>query len=175
MNNTIIIGLLVCIVLISFTSIVLSCYTIIRDTKSKESLFQIQMESAKSKSMKDALSVTDLYQIVDGIIKFYTARQLATTNLSQHSEQELSLLLNDVIITITSNVELRLSENFKQMWELYFDQIPTDKEQLPSHLNLYIYENTRLILVRAIEGMKRGKVSDSTSNQKTNSEQKIEQ
>lgn len=131
-------------------------YTIDRDKESKERLFQIQLASAKATSIKDVLSVQELYHIVDGMIRFYTARQLSSTNLAEKSDQELSLLLDDIILTIASDVELHMGSQLKSTWEVYFDPIPDKPGSPPSHLNLYIHTNTKLVLIRSLENMRKG-------------------
>lgn len=125
------------------------------DRKSKEQLFQIQMAGAQATSLKNALPVDDMYKILTGMVQFYTFQQLSNTNLSKYTDQNLSLIVDDMILSIASEVELHLGDNFKQSWECYFDKIPTSQEHRPSHLNLYIYNETRICLINSIELSKR--------------------
>ena len=166
-----ILSLTISIILIINTSVIIWCliYNIRKDYISKERMFQIQLTSAESSSIKDIPPVVELYKIIDDTIKFYIARQVIPSNLLQCSEQELSIMLNDIILTIASNVEMHLSDRFKKMWEVYFDPIPKTKEDPPSHLNLYIYDNTKLILIRTIESAKMQNNPRKRPTQKTDS------
>lgn len=150
----------------SMMLVLIGIYNIYKDKISKEVMFRLQLKSVDNATIKDALPVTDLYKIVDDTIKFYTSRQLKMMNLSDRTEQELSLLISDIILTIASDVELHLSERFKQIWEIYFDAVPKTQGDAPSHLNLYIHDNTELILVRAIETMKRNAITEETKQSK---------
>lgn len=147
---------------------ILGIYNIYKDRISKETMFQLQLMSTENASIKDAPEVATLYKVIDDTIKFYTARRLKVINLTEKSDQELSIVLDDVILSISSDVELHLSSQFKKIWEVYFDPIPTDPDDPPSHLNLYIHDNTELMLVRTIEAMKRNRVDNSEKTNKPN-------
>ena len=162
---TIIFLILCCSIAIScITMTGISIYNVNKDRISKETLFEIQVASANSKAMKDTLSVQDLYEIIDNMVLFYTSRQLISTNLANKSDQELSLIMDDIIETIATDVQFRLSDQFKKSWEVYFDPVEGNGSTI-SHLSLYIYNSTKTILIRSIESMKRQRSSGQKQSQ----------
>ena len=156
MNNTYIttitIGYILCIILTAVL-IIISVYNIIKDKESKERLFQIQLAGTSVKKLeKNSPPLDDLYRVVNDLIRFYVSRQLMTTNITAESDQQLSLLMDNIIVTISTEVERHLSDSFRQAWELYFDPASSDSET--SHLRLYIATNVRTFLVKVIEAKK---------------------
>lgn len=143
------IALSICITSIALT--IVAVYNIKKDKDSKETLFQIQMMAASSKKMLDAPPLESLYKVLNDLIGFYISRQLITTNVVAESDQQLSLLMDNIVITISTEVERHLSNTFKQAWEVYFDSTDTTET---SHLRLYIATNVRTLLVKVIETKK---------------------
>lgn len=133
-------------------------YTIYDSKKTKEALFEVQIASAQQKSIKDSPDIATLYNVVNDLIGFYGSKAITMSNLKSNSEEELSILLDDMIVSISSEVELHLSSSFKQAWEVWFDKIEGtgDEESgiIPSHLKSYISHTVRLYTVKKIEEMK---------------------
>ena len=158
-----ILGLL--LVLLCATIVVSMIYTIYKDTQAKEQMFQIQMIAAQSRSIKDALSPDEMYKIINDMIYFYVSKMVVISDLKGKTDSELSILLDDILVSISTEVELHLSDAFKRSWETYFD--PVDgTEDVMSHLKIYIACTVRTQLVRIIENSKR-KENISTRHKST--------
>lgn len=128
-------------------------YTIHRDTKSKEKMFEIQMVSAGTRQIRDATSTKELYDVLEHVIAFYVSRKLTTTNLVIKTDKELSLMLDELVVSVSTEVELHLSDTFKKEWEVWFNAYD-ETIGVPTHLQVYISTNVRTLLIGAIEKMK---------------------
>lgn len=140
-------------------------YTIYKDMKSKEQMFEIQITAAKSKSIRDTIPPSEMYKIVDDMIRFYVSKTVTISDFEGKSDGELSLLLDNIIISISTEVEIHLSDTFKRNWEVYFDPVEGSVDVI-SHLKMYIAYNVRINLIQIIEKLKqRQRRSVSRSNQ----------
>lgn len=158
MNNTLILFYILTVAIVAGLAmlIVITAYTIYDSKRAKEMLFEIQLASAQQSAIKDAPSVSTLYSVVNELIGFYGEKAITMSNLKSNSEEELSLLLDDLIVTISTEVELHLSSAFKQAWETWFDKIEESDETgvIPSHLKIYISHTVRKFVVNYIEKIK---------------------
>lgn len=128
-------------------------YTIYKDMKSKEQMFEIQLTAAKSKSIKDALRPDEMYKVVGDMVNFYVSKTVVVSDFEGKSDGELSILLDSIIISISTEVEIHLSDTFKRNWEVYFDSVDGSADVI-SHLKMYIAYNVRTTLVQIIEKLK---------------------
>lgn len=150
--------------------IILGIHTVEKDRTSKEQMFQLQMTAAKSKNLKDALSPTEMYKIVDDMIHFYVSRTIVLNDFEGKTDGELSILLDNELVHISTEVELHLSEQFKRSWETYFDPVEGTEDSM-SHLRLYISYGVRADLVKLIETIKNRKSLRLRTNKKKNPEE----
>lgn len=149
--NELIIGTI--LATLSICSIMYMGYTIYKDMKSKEQMFEIQITAAKSKSIKDALPPSEMYKIVNDMVNFYVSKTVIVSDLEGKSDSELSLLLDNIIISISTEVEIHLSDTFKHNWEVYFDPVDGTVDVI-SHLKMYIAYTVRTNLIQIIERLK---------------------
>lgn len=154
MSDVTIMVLNLLIVMLCSSIVVALIYSILKDMKSKEQMFQIQMMATQSKSLNDALSPTEMYKIVADMIQFYVSKMVVLSDLKGKTDGELSILLDNTIVSISTEVELHLSDTFKRSWETYFDKV-NGTNDTTSHLKIYIACTVRTKLVQIIEVMKR--------------------
>lgn len=168
MNEVLVILLGVVLIVLCACSAVSVAYIIHRDTKSKEQMFEIQLTAAKSKNIKDALSPDEMYKVVNTLVHFYVSKTIALSDLEGKSDSELSILLDNIIVSISTEIELHLSDTFKRSWETYFD--PVDgTEDVMSHLKIYIAYSVRVKLIQIIEKSKSSiRLSASNRRRKSN-------
>ena len=165
MSDVTIMVLNLLIVILCAAIVVALVYSIVKDTKSKEQMFQIQMMAAQSKSLKDALSPTEMYKIVADMIQFYVSKMVVLSDLEGKTDSELSILLDNIIVSISTEVELHLSDTFKRSWETYFDKVD-GTDDITSHLKIYVACTVRTRLVQIIETMKRGEALSKSKSRR---------
>lgn len=123
------------------------------------------MMAAQSKSLKDALNPTEMYKIVSDMIQFYVSKMVVLSDLEDKTDSELSILLDNIIVSISTEVELHLSDTFKRSWETYFDKVD-GTEDVTSHLKIFIACTVRTRLVQIIEAMKKGEVMSKSKSRR---------
>lgn len=171
--------LTISIIFISFSicSILYMGYTIHKDMKSKEQMFELQITAAKSKSIKDALPPSEMYKIVNDMVSFYVSKTVIISDFEGKSDSELSLLLDNIIISISTEIEIHLSDTFKRNWEVYFDPVEGSTDVI-SHLKMYIAYNVRINLIQIIEKLKQKETlsrSKQTENRESENKLTVEQ
>ena len=109
--------------------------------------FKFQMEQMKVQSIVADkaksnyvynMSYSDLLDIVDKVINFYAADKVINLGLDGKSDEELSVILDDVLIEVCGKTKFSLSSQIKEALQFYVTE---------DFLDIYIKDTCRLTLV----------------------------
>ena len=120
-------------------------YIIYRDMKQRQFEFKLKLESAKNSRGSNirSMSYKDLLAIIDTNMVYYVDQSILISGIaSKKSDEERSLIFNDILTSTCAQVELSLSNYVK---EALLDYISED------HLNTYIKDRARILLIAKIE------------------------
>lgn len=138
---------------------VLSMYTIRRDTNRMKHTFEVQMASAKQKSMPEInkMPYPDLMKIVNETINYFTTQNMSVVSLVNKSPEEISILLDELSADIATRVKVSVSPYVSECITCYVTDDFYDR---------YIINSVRLLLVAHIEQHKRSRQSSHHNNKK---------
>lgn len=139
--------LVMCVVLLAIL-IGLSVYTIYRDTTKMQNNLDIQIAAATSSKLPEIhkLPYSELMDIVNKTIDYYTTHNLTVNTLSTKSGDEISVQLDDLSADIATTVKLSVSPLVSNCITSYVSEDFYDR---------YILTTVRLLLVAHIEKLKR--------------------
>lgn len=130
------IGCMVCI-------IILLLHRIDVDTKTREKLFNIQIEMAQAQqAMTKELSWSELKKIIDEIMQATCTNYITVNGLRNMKDEQITLIWTAILNDISSSVELSLSNELKR-------QIL--KNVTLSYLTKYIKDGVQIFLVYDLE------------------------
>lgn len=114
--------------------------------------FKIKMEAAKVAKNSHILNMPykDLLGIVDINMVYYVTETVLTSGLHEmKTDEERSLEFNDALLTVCTKVRLSLSDDLIQALLFYISE---------DHLNIYIKDSARILLVAKIENSTRQQI-----------------
>ena len=120
-------------------------YNIYKDMKQREFEFKLKLESAKHSRGGNirSMSYKDLLSIIDTNMIYYVDQSILISGIaSKKSDEERSLIFNDVLSSTCAQVEMSLSNYVKEALLDYVSE---------NHLNTYIKDRARLLLIAKIE------------------------
>lgn len=149
--------MLVSVAIPVFLLIVLTGYTIYRDTTKMQNNFQLQITAAQSNQRPDIhkMSYSDLMKIVNETIDYYTTQNLAVKTLASKSAEEISIQLDELSADIATKVKISVSPQVSNCITAYVTEDFYDR---------YIINSVRLLLVAHIEREKRATRKGGTNN-----------
>ena len=141
MNELILIGV------ISICILICSLYTIARTAIKNEKMLEMQIEASKIKKTDhvNTMKFDDITGIINNLINFYTSEEIMRQGIFDKTTDEISLILDKLIIEISTKVTLAMSTELIDAFTNY-----TTKE----HLLEYTKSTTRLNLITRIETKK---------------------
>ena len=116
-----------------------------KDMKQRQLEFQIKIEAAKNTkdSHVRSMSYKDLLSIIDTNMVYYVDQSILISEIvSKKSDEERSLIFNDILTSTCAQVDLSLSTAVKEALLTYISE---------SHLHTYIKDRTRILLIAKIE------------------------
>lgn len=137
-----VISIMILMALVTLTGI--AVYIMYRDLmvrKDKQD-FDKQVIMAKSKATVTT-SYDDAFKIIDKMLMVTTITKINTLNLRNKTPEQLSVILDDIIIEVSSHVLLNISEALKRQLYNYITE---------DFLTKYVTDNCRKLLVIHIEG-----------------------
>lgn len=122
----------------------LSVYTVYRDAtiRKEKQEFDMLMIKAQSKA-RVTTSYDDAFRIVDKMLTVSTITAINSLNLKSKTPEQLSVILDDVIIEVSTHVLINISDTLKQQMYNYITE---------DFLTKYVTDNCRRLLVINIEG-----------------------
>lgn len=136
------------IILIAAILVTLLCtgvYFIYRDMKQREMEFEIKMTAAQASADSNInnLPYLELKKILDENMKYYVHQNVLMSGIVNcNTDEERSLMINDLIVATCTNVDLSISVKVKNAMLNYV----ADK-----HLVTYIKNTVRLLIVAEVE------------------------
>jgi hypothetical protein len=157
--TTEIILLIGCIVLLSVL-VVLSGYTIHRDTTKMQNNLQLQIAAASAAKKPEIhkLPYAELMKIVNNTIDYYTSQNMEILSFANKSPEEISLVINDLTIEISTKVETSISP-------VVYDVITSYVTE--EFFSRYIFNSVQALIVLNIEKQKKTMESQQRKIQKT--------
>lgn len=148
MNNVGMLTLIVLMILFLGLLIVLSIYTIWRSSLEQKMQFDVKMEIAKSSGNTTikSMSYKDLQEIVNQLINFHVNSVVSTSNIRDKSTDELSIILDTMIVDVCARVKISLSNDILNAFYMYI----TD-----DFLNSYIKNLSRALLLAKIDNVRK--------------------
>lgn len=145
---TIEIILLAIIAVMAVLMVVLTTYTIHRDMTKMDNNLKIQIASASANRKPDIhkMSYEDLMKIVNTTIDYFTSQNMEILALSTKSSEEISLMIDELTVDISSRVVLGLSDEVRGSVTAYVSE---------DFFNRYIYNSVQTLIVLNIEKEKR--------------------
>lgn len=127
--------------------VLLTCvavYVIYRDmiVRKEKQDFDMQMIMAQSKA-KVTTSFDDAFKIIDKMLMVSTTTKINSLNLRAKTAEQLSVILDDVIIEVSTHVLMNISDALKRQLYNYISE---------EYLTKYVTDNCRRLLVIHIEG-----------------------
>ena len=127
--------------------VLLTCiavYVIYRDmiVRKEKQDFDMQMIMAQSKA-KVTTSYDDAFKIIDKMLIVSTTTKINSLNLRAKTAEQLSVILDDVIIEVSTHVLMNISDALKRQLYNYISE---------EYLTKYVTDNCRRLLVIHIEG-----------------------
>lgn len=127
--------------------VLLTCiavYVIYRDmiVRKEKQDFDMQMIIAQSKA-KVTTSFDDAFKIIDKMLMVSTTTKINSLNLRAKTAEQLSVILDDVIIEVSTHVLMNISDALKRQLYNYISE---------EYLTKYVTDNCRRLLVIHIEG-----------------------
>lgn len=140
--------LIVLMILFLGLLIVLSIYTIWRSSLEQKMQFDVKMEIAKSSGNTTikSMSYKDLQEIVNQLINFHVNSVVSTSNIRDKSTDELSIILDTMIVDVCARVKISLSNDILNAFYMYI----TD-----DFLNSYIKNLSRALLLAKIDNVRK--------------------
>lgn len=147
----------VILVMILMSFMTLTCiatYIMYRDLTVRKDKQEFDKQMIMAQSMaKVTTSYDDAFKIIDKLIMVTTMTKINSLNLKAKTPEQLSVILDDVIIESSTHVLLSISDSLKRQLYNYI----TDE-----FLTKYVTDNCRRLLVIHIEGIS---LSTSTSKE----------
>ena len=127
--------------------VLLTCiavYVIYRDmiVRKEKQDFDMQMIMVQSKA-KVTTSFDDAFKIIDKMLMVSTTTKINSLNLRAKTAEQLSVILDDVIIEVSTHVLMNISDALKRQLYNYISE---------EYLTKYVTDNCRRLLVIHIEG-----------------------
>ena len=133
------------IIFILFTFLGMFIYTSYRDAKQRELEFSIKLEAAKNTKGANvrAMGYKDLLNIIDTNMVYYVDQSILISGIAtKKSDEERSIIFNDVLSSTCAQVELSLSSYIKDALLEFVSE---------NHIHTYIKDRARLLLIAKIE------------------------
>lgn len=120
--------------------VALASYAIYSAGKKTQDSLMIQIEAAKAKKNSHLMTIpyADLLGIINNLINFYVKSAVLEFPLTTKTQTELSVLMDDILIQICTNVRMAMSEDIQEAMTSYVTE---------AHMMQYIKNTTRLILL----------------------------
>lgn len=134
----------VCCIILLMLLVILTIYNIYRSYINQKQQFELMMEKARvaGNPKINSLSYKELQEIVNQLINFYVTSIFSTSNVRSKPPDELSIILDTMIIDVCANVKISLSTEILNAFSAYVSD---------DFLNHYIKDLTRALLLAKIE------------------------
>jgi hypothetical protein len=120
-------------------------YVVRKDMELRKNQFDIQMKSASTNSLQNAMKFEDIRSMLNTLITFYTTQYVSLGAFDGKSTEELSVILQDTEHGICVDIRLAMSKQLLNQWLLY----STEK-----FIDEYIAFSVLTVLVNTIEKKK---------------------
>ena len=120
-------------------------FTIYRDCRHREMEFQLKLESIKHAGASNikSMSFKDLLNIIDTNMGYYVDQAILVSGINlKKSDEERSIIFNDVLISTCAQTESSLSLDVRNAILAFVSE---------NHLQTYIKDRTRILLIAKIE------------------------
>ena len=134
----------------------IASYSIYSNGKKTQDALMIQIEAAKAKKNNHIINMPykDLLGIVDNLVNFYTKNAVMDFSLSTKNDTELSVVLDDILINICTDVKMSVSKDLHEAILFYVSD---------AYFNKYIKNTARLLLILEIK--RAGRTIETTPTQ----------
>ena len=144
---------------ILITLVALIClilYQLRIDTKTRERMFEVQMQmgQAQSATTKE-LPWSELKKIIDQIIDFTVSNYIIKNSIREMKEAELSLCWTTILNEVCTSVELSISDEIKR-------QIL--KNITEYYMTAYIKNSVQLVIVHQLQNNRNNPVNNKLSD-----------
>lgn len=116
-------------------------------TRKNEGMIQAQIEASKIKRTDhvNTLSYDALLKIINDIIGFYISDYILIKGLLIKSDDEMSIIIDNVLVDICSSVYSAMSVELRQAMLNYVTE---------DHLKLLIKDNCRIVIIHKLQPQK---------------------
>ena len=110
----------VVIILLLVVLIVLTIFSIMRETIRLNKQFIIQMKMSEAQaSMTNPLKFDDIKKIIEDIIINQCIMEISNNGYGEKTDEEMSLIITDIILNISTLTEQSLSKELIRQWEKF--------------------------------------------------------
>lgn len=110
----------VVIILLLVVLIVLTIFSIMRETIRLNKQFIIQMKMSEAQaSMTNPLKFDEIKKIIEDIIINQCIMEISNNGYGEKTDEEMSLIITDIILNISTLTEQSLSKELIRQWEKF--------------------------------------------------------
>ena len=110
----------VVIILLLVVLIVLTIFSIMRETTRLNKQFIIQMKMSEAQaSMTNPLKFDEIKKIIEDIIINQCIMEISNNGYGEKTDEEMSLIITDIILNISTLTEQSLSKELIRQWEKF--------------------------------------------------------
>lgn len=110
----------VVIILLLVVLIVLTIFSIVRETIRLNKQFIIQMKMSEAQaSMTNPLKFDEIKKIIEDIIINQCIMEISNNGYGEKTDEEMSLIITDIILNISTLTEQSLSKELIRQWEKF--------------------------------------------------------
>lgn len=110
----------VVIILLLIVLIVLTIFSIMRETIRLNKQFIIQMKMSEAQaSMTNPLKFDEIKKIIEDIIINQCIMEISNNGYGEKTDEEMSLIITDIILNISTLTEQSLSKELIRQWEKF--------------------------------------------------------
>ena len=110
----------VVITILLVISIALSTFSIMRETIRLKKQFIIQMKMSEAQaSMTNPLKFDEIKKIIEDIIINQCIMEISNNGYGEKTDEEMSLIITDIILNISTLTEQSLSKELIRQWEKF--------------------------------------------------------
>lgn len=110
----------VVIILLLIVLIILTIFSIMRETIRLNKQFIIQMKMSEAQaSMTNPLKFDEIKKIIEDIIINQCIMEISNNGYGEKTDEEMSLIITDIILNISTLTEQSLSKELIRQWEKF--------------------------------------------------------